>query len=119
MDDIVPLIVHWCDHGATVVNLLCVCKVFEKCIREMDLAKNTVRRLLLRYSDVNHAWKRYFDQSKRIDLRIVHYLIRLGADVHARDDQALQWASEKGHLEVVQYLLSATDGLKERSRMVM
>jgi len=30
-----------------------------------------------------------------------------GADVHARDDAALRWASEKGHKDVVEVLLRA------------
>jgi len=29
-----------------------------------------------------------------------------GADIHVRDDEALRWAAQKGHLQVVQYLVS-------------
>jgi hypothetical protein len=45
---------------------------------------------------------------RRRDLRKVStwkYLIKSGADVHARDDHALRCASNNGHLEVVKYLV--------------
>ena len=35
----------------------------------------------------------------------VKYLIEQGADVHANNDHALQWASRNGHLPVVKYLI--------------
>ena len=37
----------------------------------------------------------------------VRYLLDKGADVHAGDDYALQWASENGHDKVVKLLLNA------------
>ena len=37
----------------------------------------------------------------------VKYLLNAGADVHARDDYALRWASNNGHTEVVKVLLDA------------
>jgi FOG: Ankyrin repeat len=37
-------------------------------------------------------------------LEVVQYLIEMGANIHADDDYALRWASEKGHLKVVDYL---------------
>jgi ankyrin repeat protein len=34
----------------------------------------------------------------------VKYLVEQGGDIHAREDYPLRWASENGHLEVVEYL---------------
>ena len=39
------------------------------------------------------------------DLARVKLLVEAGADIHAKDDQALRRASEYGHLEVVKYLV--------------
>ena len=39
-------------------------------------------------------------------LNIVQYLVSIGANIHASDDQALRLAAENGHLEIVQYLVS-------------
>jgi len=39
-------------------------------------------------------------------LEVVKYLVSLGADIHAGDDWAIVWASGNGHLEVVKYLVS-------------
>lgn len=36
--------------------------------------------------------------------RVIWALFK-GADIHAEDDNALKWASEKGHLDVVKYLV--------------
>ncbi len=38
------------------------------------------------------------------DLAKVKELVEAGADIHALDDCALRWASERGQLEVVKYL---------------
>ena len=38
-------------------------------------------------------------------LSVVKYLISVGADVHALFDQALRWASSNGYLDVVKYLI--------------
>ena len=35
------------------------------------------------------------------------FLVKVGADVHAKDDEALRFASESGHLPVVQVLVTA------------
>jgi len=40
-------------------------------------------------------------------LEFVKYLLDVGADVHAGDDYALQWASEEGHTDIVKLLLDA------------
>ena len=40
-------------------------------------------------------------------LAVVQALLNAGADVHAKDDEALLWASMNGHLAVVQALLTA------------
>ena len=37
-------------------------------------------------------------------LEVVQYLVEQGADIHAYDDYALRMASWHGHLEVVKYL---------------
>ena len=39
------------------------------------------------------------------DITTIQMMIDLGADVHADDDYALRWASENGHLEVVEFLV--------------
>jgi ankyrin repeat protein len=38
-------------------------------------------------------------------LETVQYLIENGADIHADNDYALQWAAGNGHLDVVRYLV--------------
>ena len=38
-------------------------------------------------------------------LEVVKYLIEKGADVHTKNDSALRTSAEKGHLEVVKYLI--------------
>ena len=42
---------------------------------------------------------------EKITPQLIERLIQEGADVHADDDWALMWASEKGHVEVVKVLL--------------
>jgi len=39
-------------------------------------------------------------------LEVVQFLISNGADIHACNDYAIRWASINGHLEVVQFLIS-------------
>lgn len=41
------------------------------------------------------------------DLNGVKAALAAGADIHAQDDYALQWAASRGHLDVVEYLLAA------------
>ncbi len=41
------------------------------------------------------------------DLKEVERLVEHGANIHAKDDLALGWASYWGHLEVVKYLVEA------------
>ena len=38
-------------------------------------------------------------------LEVVEYLVKHGANLHVDDDYALRWAAENGHLEMVKYLL--------------
>ena len=45
--------------------------------------------------------------SKYNQVDFVRYLLSKGADVHANNDYALQWASENGHEQVVKLLLDA------------
>ena len=106
MEDILPYIAYWCDYP-TLVNLLCVSKVFKDCISESDLVEGTVRRLLVRHGDLEKAWVAYFN-AKILDLRIVKSFLE-GGDVvslvHAQNNLALRFASENGHLEVVRLLI--------------
>ncbi len=44
--------------------------------------------------------------SKDGRLDVVQYLVSVGANIHAKDDYALRYASAKGHLDVLQYLVS-------------
>jgi len=44
--------------------------------------------------------------SERGHLEVVEYLVSIGADVHAKDDQALRNASRSGHLDIVKFLVS-------------
>jgi len=44
--------------------------------------------------------------SEKGHLEVVKYLISMGADVHTRNDYPLGLASMNGHLEVVKYLIS-------------
>jgi ankyrin repeat protein len=38
-------------------------------------------------------------------LDVVKHLVEQGADIHARDNAALRWATLNGHLDVVKYLV--------------
>jgi ankyrin repeat protein len=42
--------------------------------------------------------------SRNNELAKVEFLLKNGANVHANYDRALLWASENGHLEVVELL---------------
>jgi ankyrin repeat protein len=37
-------------------------------------------------------------------LDIVNYLVGLGATIHAKDEAALHWASDRGHFKVAKFL---------------
>src|SRR5581483_835062 len=39
-------------------------------------------------------------------LSTVQYLVSVGADIHADNNDAIRWASRHGHLSTVQYLVS-------------
>ena len=41
-------------------------------------------------------------------LDVVKYLVEEGASIHANDDEALKWATDKGHADVVEYLKSCS-----------
>lgn len=43
---------------------------------------------------------------RRGQLEVVRELVDMGADVRAKDDYALRWSAEHGHLEVTDYLRS-------------
>ena len=40
-------------------------------------------------------------------LEVVKFLVSLGADIHETNDLAVRWASEHGHLEVVKFLVES------------
>jgi len=42
-------------------------------------------------------------------LKIVKYLVEHGANIHAKDDEALKKSAYQGHLEVVKYLVKNGD----------
>ena len=42
---------------------------------------------------------------KNDDLPLIQLFVLQGANIHAQNDGALRWASENGHLEIVQYFL--------------
>lgn len=44
-------------------------------------------------------------EREKITPEVIERLIKEGADVHARNDEALRWATSKGYLEVVKVLL--------------
>ena len=48
--------------------------------------------------------KQLTEAAKKGDLEEVRRLVENGADIRAEDDEAVRWASEKGHLEVVAHL---------------
>jgi hypothetical protein len=68
------------------------------------------RRLLSKYPEIGkykletETWKHFF-------LRDVNYIALMkenfGADIHVENDYALRWASTKGHLETVKYLVES------------
>ena len=39
-------------------------------------------------------------------LEVVRYLVSQGADIHACDEEALRWSAQRGYLQVVSYLIS-------------
>jgi hypothetical protein len=44
---------------------------------------------------------------KRDEPKTIKYLVEVGANVHADNDDALRWAAESGHTETVKYLVEA------------
>ena len=62
--------------------------------------------------NINKYRKKTMDSKSKVieavknnDLENIKRLVEQGANLHADDEEALQWAAEKGHLEVVKYLL--------------
>ena len=62
-----------------------------------------VQLLLQHGADVNThlGWWCLQEASKSGHVAVVQLLLQHGADVHARDDEALRWASEGGHAGIV------------------
>ncbi len=48
--------------------------------------------------------KNFIDASKNGDLEHLIYFLKIGADVHARNNEAFVSAVDKGHIEVARYL---------------
>ncbi len=56
-----------------------------------DISQNILNRMII-------------EMAKEGSVKGVSMMLSEGADIHADNDFALRWASEKGHLEVVKYL---------------
>ena len=70
-------------------------------------------------SNINKYRKKTMDSKSKVieavknnDLENIKRLVEQGANLHADDEEALQWAAEKGHLEVVKYLLERGANLR-------
>jgi len=50
-----------------------------------------------------YTFQRACDES---NLEVIEYLVSMGADIHANNDYAVRQASEKGHINIVKYLVS-------------
>jgi len=69
--------------------------------------------------DKNNKWrankiilgKRY----NLIDVSTFEYLINQGVDVHTKNDYAVRWASENGHLDVIQFLISKDADIRAKN----
>jgi len=57
-------------------------------------------------NEINYNWNYLCWAAERGHLEVVKYLIENGANIHAADDYALRWAAYNGHLEIVKYLQS-------------
>ena len=68
---------------------------------------NLVKEAIKRGADI-HAKDDYALQSASENghLEVVKYLVENGADIHAKDERALRLASLNGHLQVVKYLVN-------------
>ena len=51
-------------------------------------------------------------------LPVVKQLVEVGVDVRTNDDRALQWAAEKGHTAVVDYLESEIKKLENSAKVL-
>ena len=95
-----------------------VSKEFSKIVGHIDLLKDDslwlcklyiikkknfseIKKHLLTYKDELLIWC-----AKRGHLDAIKYLIYVGVNPQAQDNQAIIWASRKSHLEVVKYLIS-------------
>jgi len=62
--------------------------------------------LVSKGSNINALNKALFSATNKGHLNIVQYLVSKGANIHADNDRALGYAADKGHLPIVLYLLS-------------
>ena len=57
--------------------------------------------------DINDKDQLLIFSAEHGKIDFVKYLLDIGADIHAKNDDALRWASSKGHTKVVKLLLDA------------
>jgi len=57
---------------------------------------------------MNGLNEKFFWAIENDQLETVEYLVECGADFRARNDEAVRFAAENGHLEIVNYLNSLT-----------
>lgn len=57
---------------------------------------------IIKYSCINNALRLCAEEGH---LKVVEYLIEVGADIHTGYDHALRFSSENGYLEIVKYLV--------------
>ena len=81
-------------------------ELIELGINVFSIEKNNL--VLLQYLIENNFItndKAYINATINGHLDVVRYLVDHGANIHAKDDNSLRWASENGHLDVVKYLV--------------
>lgn len=47
-------------------------------------------------------------------LKVVQYLVEIGADFRAKNNYAIRWASRNGHFNVVEHLVSVGANFSDR-----
>ncbi|MFN4228179.1 MAG: ankyrin repeat domain-containing protein, partial [Candidatus Ratteibacteria bacterium] len=55
--------------------------------------------------ETNKIFRFYIKNSDNCEIKYLNFLIKKGADIHAKNDYALRLASKNGHLETVKFLI--------------
>jgi len=55
---------------------------------------------------INYNWDCLRWATRKGYLKVVKYLVENGANIHARNDWTLRWAAINGHLKIVKYIKS-------------